>query len=652
MKRSIVLRLGALSLLASIASAQTTPCPSGSSVLSYRWEPIPPGFSSIQALPGTATLFASPTDDASVLVPFPAGFAFSYFGVAKTEVRVCSNGFASFTSASTTALNRHPGDGEVPNDAIFPWHDDLVLVNPTSAVDVRFDLAPGAERATIEWRNVGNFVSTGPLTGTGSFTFQCVLYASTHAALPGVIDFRYDRTGAPPVMMPCQAAAGAGASTYATSATVGCEDAAPDPSTLGVDAIERGASNEYFPECDLRLRPTSFTRAVSASTSSLVPQEPFCHIEGLPGTVTVPAPPPLCGGPCFDDESSAQTSGLLLPFPAAAPPRYTWRSNSHTCRSSQNPNGFLTFGPGSFLPNFANSIPSPSEPDLFVAPFWDDLEGNPSSQMVYRVDGTPGCRVFTYEWHDFGAFSFPGGDCATAGGSISMQVKIFEGSAGIQPAGCPPLPPVPGVGNDRIEFHYDHAGFVPGPFSASIGGETSNGSLSFSCVPGNSIAAPPAGMKCVIAPCDFGSLTDYGDPTTNAVSPSPLCFPRIKTNGVPPIQGNLFGLRVVGGSPSGLAYLLLEAGGAIPGLKTPVFCGGIPVFPPATLWVPLPPTLIVSPGLTTPGGPCGGGAFLDLPIPPAAGLGGAVLFAQWGVVSFGGFGLRVELTEGTKIVIG
>ena len=640
-------RFSLLPLLAPLAPAQTNPCSPGSAVASYRSEPIAPAFASVLGLPGTATLFVSATDDASAVVPFPVGFAFSHFGLAKTELRVCSNGFVSFSSTSTTAANRVPGDGAAPNDAVFPWHDDLVLVSPTASVDVRFSLVAGAENVVVQWTDVGNFVGAGPpLVGTGAFTFQCVLYASTHATLPNVIEFRYDRTTAPPTMGACQASA-AGASTFATSATVGCEDGAADPLTLGVDPLSRGAGHPVFPPCDLRLIPTSFTSVVASASASLVPQEPFCHIEGLAGTVAIPPP---CAAACYDDEVSSHSTGSNIVL-APPKPKYDPFDKDHPCSRAMDANGLLLYSPGVFFANFANSIPSFADPEFFAAPFWDDLEGKMTSGMFYRIDGAPGCRVVTFEWHDFGAWSAPGGDCVTAGGSISMQVKVFEGSAGSQPPVCPPLPPLPGDGNRRLEFHYDHAGFVPGPFSASIGGEKGNGSLYFSCVAGNSVAAPPAGMKCVVDQCDYGLLSYYGDATTNAVSPTPACYPRIKTNGVPPIVGNPFGLSVMGGTPGSVSFLLLDVGGALPGFKTPVPCGGI-ALPFGSVWVGLASTLFVGAPAISAGGPCGGCAKFDLPIPAVPGLVGAILFGQWATFGPAPFGLLVELTDGVKMVIG
>ncbi len=648
--RRVLLLSGAWASLLPGAVAQ--PCPAGSSVTSYRKVPVPNAFASLLGLGGTVNVFLPPTDDATTLVPFPPGFAFSFFGVAKTQVGIGSNGFLTFeTPPSTSATNLHPGDGAPPNDAIFAWHDDLVLQGAGSSVDYRFDLAPGAQTLTVQWTGVGNFVATGPpLVGRGAFTFQCRLYSSTHASLPDRIDFRYDRSTAPPVMAPCQTTS---AGTTATTATIGCESASPISAlNVGVEPTYNGAANGTFPSCDIRLVPASFAMPGRSATAALVAQEPFCHIDGLPGTVALP--PPCLGGTCFDDTNWSEVTGSVIEMGG----RWIWVMNGHQCFANPNSNGFLALGRGTAFANFANAaIPAVAEPDLMLAPFWDDLEGHPGSGMFHRVDGVPGCRVFTFEWHDFGRFTGAVADCVPSAGSVTMQVKIFEAGAGslASSAGsCPYDLVVPGIGNDRIEFHYDHASFVPAsptPFSATIGIENHNGTLGFSCLPGSANAAPPAGMKCVITNCDTGLAHSYGNRNTNGAG----CLPHAMTNIVPPVIGNPFGLQILGGSPLGLSFFLLDFGGPLPGSGTPVPCGGLPS-PFGTFWVnPFAPTSLILPcgsGILSPGGPCEGGCALDLPIPLDPTIVGAVVFAQGAVVLPSPAGLLFELTEGMKITVG
>ena len=420
-----------------------------------------------------------------------------------------------------------------------------------------------------------------------------------------------------------------------------------------VDATDRGAANETFPPCDIRLIPTTYTQVGGSATLMTMPQGPFCSIVGIPGTVLVP---PTCAvGGCSDNDNSAATMGTAIPLP--------WKFNhlGQVVKSvNMNSNGFLSLGAGQFAANSANScFPGLGEPEATLAPFWDDLEGDATSGMFYRVDGAPGCRVMTFEWAGFKDKTGTTSDCITAGGNISFQVKLFEGGAGALPPGCalPPFPPLPGDGNDRIEFWYDHAGFVPPalPFDATIGYENSIGTVAAALVGCPAAPGPPVTIggiteKVVIDPCDCGTVRYYGDPSA---VPSLGCLPEIKTNCVPPVIGNPFGLQVVGATPGGSAFLAISAGPTFlpPPFKLPVPCGGLPTSF-GTLWVP-PFGLIILPcGTTSPGGPCEGCCAASLPIPNDPTLICGTVYAQFAVVSLTPIGVVFELTEGAKIVIG
>jgi hypothetical protein len=636
-------------LLAPLAPSQDTPCPAGAAISSYRSDPIVPGFITILGDPGTVTAHVPPADDVTLAVPLPVTFPFSFYGVAKTQVNVCTNGYVDFNAAgSTIASNRHPGDASAPNDCAMAWHDDLVVVSPTSSVTYNFGFPYGPDTMTVQWTDVGNFVDVVPaLTGRGSFTFQCVLYSGMHPMFPNRVEYRYDRTTAPPVMSPCQTSPTNGTIVYATSSTIGTDNASGASGTNhGHDSTERGAGNHVFPPCDLRLTPLSFTGGEGAQggTAVLALQEPFCSIAGLPGTVAVGAP--CVAGACYEDDSSSRLDGVAIDLP--------WKVNyfGRVMRTAtMGTNGLLHLGPGlwSSTANFSNlavSPPSTADPEAMLAPFWDDLEGSPLSGMFYRVDGMPGCRVMTFEWLGFGPFLTPGADCTPGAGSISFQVKLYEGSAG----GLFPTPlcydPVPGKGNDRIEFHYDHAGFVPGPFTATIGIENHKGTVGIAGLPGTANVAPPAGgSKVVFDLCDFGQVRYYGDATT--IPGTTLPAAELKTNGVPALLGNPFALEVmasaVPGTPA-FSFLVLDIGGPIPGLKTPVPCGGAPFPGVGTLWVNLASSLIFSkPGCCV---------TYDLPIPAIPSLVGGVLFAQGACLTFGPAGPVFLLTEGGKLIIG
>ena len=635
-------------LFAGNSLGQAGACPAGAPVASYRVSPIANAYATIVGDPNTTTLFGfalPPLDDASVAVPLPAGFPFAFYGVPRTAMNVCTNGFVDFAAAGQPSFtNEQPGDGAAPNDCAMPWHDDLVL--PTAGSKVAWNAGfYGPQTLVVEWRNVGTF--TGSTVPTSLFSFQCVLHASDHPTWPDAIEFRYDRTSAPPTLVPCFAWS---PSTQAVSATIGTDGPSPqDAANAGVDAAERGAANSKFPPSDLRLTPASFAGSEqdASFTASLLTQEPYCSIAGLPGTVAVASP---CLGPdCYADDNSAQVSGVQIALP--------WKFNlagRPVRHANMNSNGYLQLGEGTFSPGSANALlPGPAEPDGVLAPFWDDLAGaGGASGMFGRVDGPAGCRIATFEWKHFTRHLWPGGNCAGGPGIVSFQVKLFEGGAGAPSSAtgsCPYGLVQPGIGEDRVEFHYDHAGFAPGPFAATIGFENHKGTLGGTFVAGVANAAPPAGMKCVLVPCAAGTVRTFGEANRNHPAG---CFPEFRTNGVPPRIGNPLELQVVGASPAAAAVLVLRLDSLAPGGSIPVPCGGI-ASPFGTFWVdPLGPLTLLVLTATAPGGPCSGSAAVPMQIPNDSTLVGAVASAQWAVVQALPVGLGVEWTEAARVTVG
>ena len=66
-----------------------------------------------------------------------------------------------------------------------------------------------------------------------------------------------------------------------------------------------------------------------------------------------------------------------------------------------------------------------------LAPYWDDLEGgsvvSPTPSASYVTTGSPGSRVFTFQWLNYAPY-VSGGTSAT----LSFQVKLYEGTNIIQ----------------------------------------------------------------------------------------------------------------------------------------------------------------------------------------------------------------------------
>lgn len=636
-------------LLASSAWSQTAaPCAAGSStVAGYRSNPLPNSFSSILGLPGTVPVFGVGADDQIASVVFPGGFSFQFYGSARSLIVVGSNGYVTFdTSAAPTGRNEHIDHPAGPEEAIFVWHDDLVLTEAGAEVAARFDMTSGAESLTLEWYRVSNAVA--PATGLGSMGFQVILYASTHATKANRIELRYDRSASPPVMAGCSTD---NPSVFSTSATVGVEGlhSSTTAAQLGHDPTERGAANQQFPPADLALIATTFSQPSTGLSVEKLPGL-FCHRDEHPDTVFLPA---NCGDVCYGDTPSSKLTGEPIAIP--------WKFNlmgRHVRSFVMNSNGFLQLGAGTAdgYPNNAG-LPSAAAPNAVVAPFWDDLEGNRKSEMQYRVVGLPGCRVISAEWHQAHDSVAPEEDCATGGGAVSMQAKLFEAGAGTPVASGGSKKPCPfddvllGNGDDRIEFTYDAGIFVFGNFSATIGVESTTGGVGLEGEPGSSLTAPDLDKLYRFRQCDFGTVRYYGDGSTNIPGG---CIPEMQTNGVPPVIGNPFGLRVVHASPGFAAALLIDSQPAPAGQSIPCPCGGIPTAF-GTFWVDLFGSAQVAAfnaGAVAGSAACSGSASIDFVLPNLGSLVGVTVFAQWFNFQVQGANLLVELSEGAKITVG
>ena len=104
------------------------------------------------------------------LGPFPLPFAFPWYdGQMMTSIRICSNGWLSFTSTSTAYTNYAIPTAAVPNDLVAPFWDDL---NPSSsgAVYIYDDIAN--DRWICQFHEVPHFSTAG------RYTFQTILQAN------------------------------------------------------------------------------------------------------------------------------------------------------------------------------------------------------------------------------------------------------------------------------------------------------------------------------------------------------------------------------------------------------------------------------------------------------------------------------------------
>ena len=99
--------------------------------------------------------------------PFPFGFDMPFYDGYFNSLRICSNGWLSFTASSTTYSNVSIPDSDDPNNLIAPFWDDL---NPSDGGMVYF-YTNNTDSAVVSWVEVPRY------SDDGSMTFQVVLTA-------------------------------------------------------------------------------------------------------------------------------------------------------------------------------------------------------------------------------------------------------------------------------------------------------------------------------------------------------------------------------------------------------------------------------------------------------------------------------------------
>ncbi len=115
-------------------------------------------------------------DDEGAWLPLP--FAFSYRGQTYDSVFVCTNGFISFTSASTNPNNTPLPNPSAPNAAIYVYWDDLVVEPGFSAIDTAtVGVAPN-RRFVIRWYRPKHYPNDYRVAD-----FQVVLYETGEKVL-------------------------------------------------------------------------------------------------------------------------------------------------------------------------------------------------------------------------------------------------------------------------------------------------------------------------------------------------------------------------------------------------------------------------------------------------------------------------------------
>lgn len=142
----------------------------GPDAFGYSWidsnEPGGPTFSWVD-ITTVGTQITGLGDDTN-LGPYPLGFNFTFYGNTFNSIRVCSNGWFSFTSTSTSYSNAAIPTAAEPNNLLAAFWDDLIF---TTAGTAHYYSDMANNRFIIQYTNVPHYGTTEP----GVYTFQMIL---------------------------------------------------------------------------------------------------------------------------------------------------------------------------------------------------------------------------------------------------------------------------------------------------------------------------------------------------------------------------------------------------------------------------------------------------------------------------------------------
>ncbi len=108
--------------------------------------------------------------------PFDLGFEIPFYGNYFSSIRICSNGWISFTATATDYINRSIPNSLEPNNLVAPFWDNL---NPVNGGTIFF-YTNDTDSAIVQWQDVPRYPNSG------SFTFEVILIAD------GTIIYQYN----------------------------------------------------------------------------------------------------------------------------------------------------------------------------------------------------------------------------------------------------------------------------------------------------------------------------------------------------------------------------------------------------------------------------------------------------------------------------
>jgi hypothetical protein len=126
-----------------------------------------------------------PMTDDSNLGPYDLGFSYPYYENTYSSIRICSNGWISPTSTSTTYLNGSIPNTAIPNEFMPVFWDDL---NPSDGGTIYF-YTNSVDSAIVAWVDVPHY----SFSGDGIYTFEVIVTASgdityQYSSLTGLVN--------------------------------------------------------------------------------------------------------------------------------------------------------------------------------------------------------------------------------------------------------------------------------------------------------------------------------------------------------------------------------------------------------------------------------------------------------------------------------
>ncbi len=304
--------------------------------------------------------------------------------------------------------------------------DSIVLqpaTLPSSIVNTPFAATLTAQQAAapVSWEIVGALPPGVSLTGGSTVTTELSgtpTAAGVYSFLVKVTDAR-GRVAQRPLSI-----------VVDNPPTLGTTD--PEGCSCSTSGTETGGGSSALAALGLlalvglrRRRGLGLAVAAAAAVSVLAPtaaQAQFMPVSGTPylmqrGPHTYAN---LQGATLLFDASSNDDAVQVVQLP------FTFRYYDSSFDSvTIGFNGALIMGSGGTLSDFNSTVGSTSQPNGYVAPFWDDLHTSPGEggRVSYKIEGVAPQRRFVVEWRDLDRFS------GTAP-KMNFQVVLHEGPSG------------------------------------------------------------------------------------------------------------------------------------------------------------------------------------------------------------------------------